>query len=70
MDTSPVIGIPIKLTRWIYLEKLEGLSGDIRNQIEKLDRWQNLENWTAGKILKSWKKIERLETNTPAFECV
>ena len=33
MDTSRVIGIPIKLTRWIYLETLEGLSGNIRNQI-------------------------------------
>ena len=64
-----VIGIPIKLTLWIYLEKLERKFGDFPNQIEKLDRWQNLENWTAGKILKSWK-FERLETNIPAFESV
>ena len=55
MDTSRDIGIPIKLTHWIYLEKLEGLSGDIQNQIEKLDRWQNL---------------EKLETNVPALESV
>ena len=55
MDTSRIIGIPIKLTHWIYLEKLEGLSGDIQNQIEKLDRWQNLEklNW--------WQNLEELE---------
>ena len=50
MDTSRVIGIPIKLTHWIYLEKLEGLSGDIQNQIIKLDRCQNLE-----KFEETWK---------------
>ena len=36
-----VIGIPIKLTLRIYLEKLERKFGDFPNQIEKLDRWQN-----------------------------
>ena len=52
---SSVIGIPIKLTLWIYLEKLVMKFGDFRNEIEKLDRWQNLEklNW--------WQKLEKLE---------
>ena len=50
MDTKCVKGIPIKLTLWINLEKLEGKSWDFGNQIEKLDRWQNIK-----KIEYIWK---------------
>ena len=61
MDTKCVKGIPIKLTLWINLEKLEGKSWDFGNQIEKLDRWQNI---------KKLNTFEKLETNIPAFESV
>ena len=49
-----VIGISIKLTLWEYLEKLERKFGDFPNQIEKLDRWQNLEKLED---IKNWKQI-------------
>ena len=61
MDTRCVIGISINLTLSIYLEKLERKSGELQNKVKIL---------ADGKILKSWKIFEKLETYIPAFESV
>ena len=43
MDTSRDIGIPIKLTHWIYLENWKGY----------LETFEiKFKNWTDGEILK------------------
>ena len=52
MDSGCVIGILIKLTLWIYLEKLERKSGEFQNKIKHFVRWKNFGRW---------KNLEKLE---------
>ena len=61
MDSGCAIGMLIRLTFMIYLEKLEG-----KLEAPKI----KLKNWTYGKISKNQKIFEKLETNIPAFESV